>query len=133
MGEGYTKQGKELKTNTGGKGAIIFGAISAKKTLVWDEVNGNWGGELLWTVVANKDKVSSDTVTDSEGYAILDLVGDLRIGDAVSLRAGVFNIFDEEYAIWQSIQGLDKVQSADTILNNYQPGTNRRVGLNIEF
>ena len=56
-----------------------------------------------------------------------------RIGDAVSLRAGVFNIFDEEYAIWQSIQGLDKVQSADTILNNYQPGTNLRVGLNIEF
>ena len=101
--------------------------------LRYDSANGNWGGELLWTVVANKDKVSSDTVTDSEGYAILDLVGDLRIGDAVSLRAGVFNIFDEEYAIWQSIQGLDKVQSADTILNNYQPGTNLRVGLNIEF
>ena len=101
--------------------------------LRYDSSSGNWGGELLWTVIADKDKVSSDTVTDAEGYAILDLVGDLQLGSAVSLRAGIFNIFDEEYAIWQSIQGLDKVTSADTILNNYQPGTNIRVGLNIEF
>ena len=101
--------------------------------LRYDGSSGNWGGELLWTVIADKDKVSSDTVTDAEGYAILDLVGDLQLGSAVSLRAGIFNIFDEEYAIWQSIQGLDKVTSADTILNNYQPGTNIRVGLNIEF
>ena len=101
--------------------------------LRYDGSSGNWGGELLWTVIADKDKVSSDTVTDAEGYAILDLVGDLQLGSAVSLRAGIFNIFDEEYAIWQSIQGLDKVTSADTILNNYQPGTNIRVGLNVEF
>ena len=101
--------------------------------LRYDSSSGNWGGELLWTVIADKDKVSSDTVTDAEGYAILDLVGDLQLGSAVSLRAGIFNIFDEEYAIWQSIQGLDKVTSADTILNNYQPGTNIRVGLNVEF
>ena len=101
--------------------------------LRYDSSSGNWGGELLWTVIADKDKVSSDTVTDAEGYAILDLVGDLQLGSAVSFRAGIFNIFDEEYAIWQSIQGLDKVTSADTILNNYQPGTNIRVGLNIEF
>tara|TARA_Y100000814_G_scaffold48076_1_gene29834 strand:- start:2875 stop:4095 length:1221 start_codon:yes stop_codon:yes gene_type:complete len=101
--------------------------------LRYDHSSGNWGGELLWTVIADKDKVSSDTVTDSEGYAIVDVVGNLNLGSAVSLRAGIFNIFDEEYAIWQSIQGLDKVSSADTILNNYQPGTNIRVGLNIEF
>ena len=101
--------------------------------LRYDSSNGNWGGELLWTVVADKDKVSSDTATEADGYAILDLVGDLQIGSAVSLRAGIFNIFDEEYAIWQSIQGLNKDTAADTILNNYQPGTNIRVGLNIEF
>jgi len=101
--------------------------------LRYDSSNGNWGGELLWTVVADKDKVSSDTATEAEGYAILDLVGDLQLGSAISLRAGIFNIFDEEYAIWQSIQGLNKVSAADTILNNYQPGTNIRVGLNIEF
>ena len=101
--------------------------------LRYDHSSGNWEGELLWTVIADKDKVSSDTVTDSEGYVIVDVVGNLNLGSAVSLRAGIFNIFDEEYAIWQSIQGLDKVSSADTILNNYQPGTNIRVGLNIEF
>tara|TARA_B100000614_G_scaffold243473_1_gene246735 strand:- start:428 stop:2671 length:2244 start_codon:yes stop_codon:yes gene_type:complete len=101
--------------------------------LRYDSSSGNWGGELLWTVIADKDKVSSDTATEADGYAILDLVGDLQLGSAVSLRAGIFNIFDEEYAIWQSIQGLNKVTAADTILNNYQPGTNIRVGLNIEF
>ena len=101
--------------------------------LRYDSSNGNWGGELLWTVVADKDKVSSDTATEADGYALLDLVGDLQLGSVVSLRAGIFNIFDEEYAIWQSIQGLNKNTAADTILNNYQPGTNIRVGLNIEF
>jgi len=101
--------------------------------LRYDSSSGNWGGEVLWTVIADKDKVSSDTATEADGYAILDLVGDLQLGSAVSLRAGIFNIFDEEYAIWQSIQGLNKVTAADTILNNYQPGTNIRVGLNIEF
>ena len=44
LGEGYTKQDKALRVNTGARGAIIFGAIAAKGTLVWKEVAGTWNG-----------------------------------------------------------------------------------------
>lgn len=107
--------------------------VNLVNSLRYDSTVSNWGGELFWTVVSDKTKVSSDNVTGAEGYQVLDLVADLRIGEALSVRVGVFNIFDEEYARWQSIQGLNKVTAADTILNNYQPGTNFRLGINANF
>ena len=58
----------------------------------------------------DKDKVSSDTVTDAEGYAILDLVGDLQLGSAVSL--GQVYLISSRRICLASIQGLDKVTSA---------------------
>ena len=107
--------------------------VNLVNSLRYDSTSGNWGAELFWTVVADKTKVSSDSVTGADGNQVLDAVVDLRIGDSLSVRAGVFNIFDEEYARWQSIQGLNKVTAADTILNNYQPGTNLRLGINANF
>ena len=107
--------------------------VNLVNSLRYDSTSGSWGAELFWTVVADKTKVSSDSVTGADGYQVLDAVVDLRIGDSLSVRAGVFNIFDEEYARWQSIQGLNKVTAADTILNNYQPGTNLRLGINANF
>ena len=107
--------------------------VNLVNSLRYDSTSGNWGAELFWTVVADKTKVSSDSVTGADGYQVLDAVVNLRIGDSLSVRAGVFNIFDEEYARWQSIQGLNKVTAADTILNNYQPGTNVRLGINANF
>ena len=107
--------------------------VKIVNSLRYDDPSGNWGGELFWTVVFDKTKVSSEDVTGGDGYQVLDLVGNLRIGDAISLRAGVFNVLDKKYARWQSIQGLDKIAAADTILNNYQPGTNFRLGINASF
>ena len=107
--------------------------VNLVNSLRYDSTSGNWGAELFWTVVADKTKVSSDSVTGADAYQVLDAVVDLRIGDSLSFRAGVFNIFDEEYARWQSIQGLNNVTAADTILNNYQPGTNLRLGINANF
>lgn len=107
--------------------------VNLVNSLRYDSTSGNWGGELFWTVVADKTKVSSESVTGADGYQVLDAVADLRIGESLSLRVGIFNIFDEEYARWQSIQGLNKVTAADTILNNYQPGINLRLGINANF
>ena len=107
--------------------------VNLVNSLRYDRTSGNWGAELFWTVVADKTKVSSDSVTGADGYQVLDAVVDLSIGDSLSVRAGVFNIFDEEYARWQSIQGLNNETAADTILNNYQPGTNLRLGINANF
>ena len=64
---------------------------------------------------------------------MVDLVGDWELGDAVTFRLGIFNLFDEEYAHWQNVQGLDPVRSAQAIANALQPGTNLRLGFNVEF
>lgn len=101
--------------------------------LRYDNANGNWGGELLVTAVDKKDRVSSDSVVQPDNYTIVDLIADWELGDSLSLRLGVFNLFDEEYAHWQNIQGLNAVSSADTIANAYQPGMNIRLGFTVEF
>lgn len=101
--------------------------------LRYDNANGNWGGELLVTAVDKKDRVSSDSVAQPDNYTIVDLIADWELGDSLSLRLGVFNLFDEEYAHWQNIQGLNAVSSADTIANAYQPGMNIRLGFTVEF
>ncbi len=101
--------------------------------LRYDNANGNWGGELLVTAVDKKDRVSSDSVVQPDNYTIVDLIADWELGDSLSLRLGVFNLFDEEYAHWQNIQGLNAVSSADTIANAYQPGMNIRLGFTAEF
>ncbi len=101
--------------------------------LRYDNANGNWGGELLVTAVDKKDRVSSDSVVQPSSYTVVDLIGDWELGEALSLRLGIFNLFDEEYAHWQNIQGLNAVSSADTIANAYQPGMNVRLGFNVEF
>ena len=101
--------------------------------LRYDNANGNWGGELLVTAVDKKDRVSSDSVVQPANYTIVDLIADWELGDSLSLRLGVFNLFDEEYAHWQNIQGLNAVSSADTIANAYQPGMNIRLGFTVEF
>ena len=101
--------------------------------LRYDHANGNWGGELLITAVDTKDRVSSSSVVEADSYAMVDLVGDWELGDAVTFRLGIFNLFDEEYAHWQNVQGLDPVRSAQAIANALQPGTNLRLGFNVEF
>ena len=78
--------------------------------LRYDNANGNWGGELLVTAVDKKDRVSSDSVAQPDNYTIVDLIADWELGDSLSLRLGVFNLFDEEYAHWQNIQGLNAVK-----------------------
>ncbi|MBM89959.1 MAG: hypothetical protein CMQ41_16475 [Gammaproteobacteria bacterium] len=101
--------------------------------LRYDNASGNWGGELLVTAVAEKDRVSSDSAVEADSYFVVDLVGNWELADSLMLRLGVFNLFDEEYAHWQNIQGLNALTSADAIANAYQPGTNVRLSLEARF
>lgn len=94
--------------------------------------NGSWGAQLLVTAVAEKDRVSSVDAVTADGYAVVDLMGHLNLSDASTVRVGVFNLFDEEYARWSNIQGLDAT-ALSAIQNAQQPGTNFRVAFNYEF
>ena len=91
-----------------------------------------WGGEVILTAVGEKDRVSESTAVIADSYALVDLLGHVNLTETATLRLGVFNLFDEEYARWANIQGLDAT-SVTAIQNAQQPGTNFRVAFSVEF
>jgi hemoglobin/transferrin/lactoferrin receptor protein len=106
--------------------------LTAVFGLGYDVAAGNWGGELLLTTVAEKDRVSAADRVTADAYTVADLVGYYRFTDNATLRLGVFNLFDETYARWTNIQGV-AAASTDTLANAAQPGTNFRLGFNLQF
>ena len=84
------------------------------------------------TLVQRKDRVSSDEVVTGDNYIVADLLGYYTLNQSHSLRGGVFNILDEEYARWSSIQGLSK-DSIENLQNATQPGINLRISYKYEF
>lgn len=106
--------------------------LNAVLGLGYDQVDGQWGGEVLVTLVGEKDRVSSATAVTADAYSVVDLVSYVNLAESATLRLGVFNLFDEQYARWSNIQGLD-ASAVGTINNAAQPGTNFRLGVNIEF
>ncbi len=100
--------------------------------LGYDNPNNTWGGELMLTVVDSKDRVSSQTLATTNAFQVLDLLGYYHLNDSHKLRFGVFNLFDEQYARWAAIRGLEANATAN-IANSQQPGINFRIGYNYEF
>ncbi|NIJ35679.1 hemoglobin/transferrin/lactoferrin receptor protein [Sphingopyxis panaciterrae] len=115
---------------------------------------GRFGGQLIMTHSAGKD-VSRTVGTDVDGdstticngapcyrpdsFTILDATAFVRIVDALTLRAGVFNILDRKYSWWSDVRGLAMggtavsptiPASADAYT---QPGRNASVSLSFRF
>src|SRR3546814_9324784 len=58
-----------------------------------------------------------------DGFTILDATVFVRVAQGLALRAGVFNILDENYAWWRDVRGL---ASTSTVTDAYtQP---RQIG-----
>ncbi|WP_322787383.1 TonB-dependent hemoglobin/transferrin/lactoferrin family receptor [Sphingopyxis macrogoltabida] len=107
---------------------------------------GRFGGQLVMTHSAGKE-VSRTVGTDVDGdptticsgaacfrpggFTILDATAFVRIVDALTLRAGVFNILDKKYSWWSDVRGLG---AASTVTDAYtQPGRNASVSLSFRF
>src|SRR3546814_13399098 len=66
-----------------------------------------------------------------DGFTILDATAFVRIVEGLTLRAGVFNILDEQYAWWSDVRGhasTSAITDAST-----QPGRNASVSLTFRF
>lgn len=98
----------------------------------FDADSGQWGAETLLTLAGNQKRVSAPDRITGEAYALVDLVAYLDLGTHAKLRAGVFNLFDADYAAWNSIKGLAATDS-ENIAKAQAPGTNFRLSLNYEF
>lgn len=114
--------------------------------LGYRDPKGRFGGELIATHHARKELGRTqgvdgdgmpDTVCDGnacfrpEDFTILDLTAFVQISDALTLRAGVFNLTDETYSYWSDVRGLS---AASTATDAYtRPGRNASVSASYRF
>lgn len=97
---------------------------------------GRFGGQLIGTHSARKERgrttgLCTPACYRPDGFTILDLTAYARIIDGLTLRAGIFNIFDRKYAWWSDVRGLS---STSTVTDAYtQPGRNASVSLSYRF
>ncbi|RYY28206.1 MAG: TonB-dependent hemoglobin/transferrin/lactoferrin family receptor [Sphingomonadales bacterium] len=97
---------------------------------------GRFGGQLIATYSAQKESNRTTGVCTTACYApgafmILDATAYFRLTEGVTVRAGIFNIFDRKYAWWNDVRGL---ASSSAIKDAYtQPGRNGSVSVSYRF
>ncbi len=91
-----------------------------------------WAIEGIATLVGNKSRVAADDQITGEAYQVFDLIGHYHLSRSASIRFGVFNVFDAQYARWSRIRGLS-ADDADAIADRQAPGTNARIAVNFSF
>ncbi|OJU20204.1 MAG: TonB-dependent receptor [Sphingomonas sp. 66-10] len=113
----------------------------------YDAPERRFGGQIIATHAAQKElgrTVYDDTATGAQtticngapcfrpgGFTILDATAYVRVGEALTLRAGVFNILDAKYAWWSDVRGL---AANSTVTDAYtQPGRNVSASLTARF
>jgi hemoglobin/transferrin/lactoferrin receptor protein len=107
--------------------------------LRFDDPNGVFGGQAIVTYAAEKDAgdinagalcVSACFLTND--FTILDLTAYWNVTENATLRAGIFNVFDEDYIWWSDVRGLPL--SSTNVSDAYtQPGRNASVSFIYRF
>lgn len=97
---------------------------------------GRWGGELTAVHSARKPAARVAQACTPACYrpgasTVFDLTGFWRVTDAVTARAGVFNLTDETYAYWNDVRGLSSTAASRDAYT--QPGRNLSVSLTYDF
>ncbi|WCM27061.1 TonB-dependent hemoglobin/transferrin/lactoferrin family receptor [Sphingomonas sp. QA11] len=112
----------------------------------YDAPDRRFGGQLIATHSAQKP-LSATTYVGTTGpasictgiggcfrpggFTILDATAYVKVGDIVTVRAGIFNIFDRKYAWWSDVRGL---AASSAVTDAYtQPGRNASVSLTARF
>ncbi|MNQ45457.1 putative hemoglobin and hemoglobin-haptoglobin-binding protein 2 precursor [compost metagenome] len=112
-----------IKVVAGLNYAAPSGVWGGGATVTWsdDKSNHDCGGGLCWP---------------GDEFAILDLTAFWNVTEKATLRAGVFNVFDEKYAWWSDVRGLNRpsVGARPATLDAFtQPGRNFGVSLNVRY
>lgn len=91
--------------------------------------NNGWGGEVRATWVAEKDRVSDASFVHVPAHTTVDTLVSYEIVPAMTINAGVFNIFNESYFNPADVAGI---ASSNSLLDLYRaPG--RSAAMNVTF
>ena len=124
----------EGETTTSGT-TTELGSIDPIKLVAgatWADPSGVWGGSATVTWSDGKDAATYNLSCGAacylgDSFTLLDITAWWNVTERATLRAGVFNVFDEKYAWWSDVRGLT---SSSTVLDAYtQPGRNFGVSL----
>lgn len=92
---------------------------------------GRFGGQIIMTHSARKQASRATGGYRPDAFTILDATAFVRVMDALTLRAGVFNILDKKYSWWSDVRGL---AATSLVTDAYtQPGRNASVSLSFRF
>lgn len=94
----------------------------------------NWGAELVTTLVAAKDRVSDPKYFKTSGFEVFDLLGWYEFSKQTKLNAGIYNLADTKYILWNNVRALDTSSSFSYQPDLYsQPGRYVNVTLQHQF
>lgn len=100
---------------------------------------GRFGAEFILTHYARKDADEVERAADGTDLfvrpaqsTIFDLTAFVELTDALKLRAGLFNLFDDKYALWSDTRGLsvDDAAISDAFT---RPGRNLSLSASYRF
>lgn len=122
---------------TGARGALSsVDPLKLVAGLSYREKAGRYGGQIIMTHSARQPLEATTGVCTAEcfrpkAFTILDATAFVRVTDGLTLRAGIFNIFDQTYAWWTDVRGL---AASSAITDAYtQPGRNASASLSFRF
>jgi hemoglobin/transferrin/lactoferrin receptor protein len=101
--------------------------------------SGRFGGELILTHNGRTEKGELERAADGtdlfvrpDASTILDLTAFYAVTDRLKLRAGLFNLTNETYALWSDVRGLS-VNDAGILDAFTRPGRNLSVSASYRF
>ena len=82
--------------------------------------SGRWGQELSVRLVESAAGRHPENWFAPDGYAVVDLVGFLRLADSLTFRFGLLNLTDAKYFEWWNVRGR---RTNDPVIDRYSsPG-----------
>lgn len=128
----------KTSTTTGASGRLSsIDPLTAVVSVGYREPKDNrYGGQLVLTHHSQKGLSESAGVCTGSCFRpdaafLLDLTAHWRITEAITLRGGVFNLFDQTYALWSDVRGL---ADTSTVKDAYtRPGRNASASISFRF
>lgn len=131
----YAK-GDEILPGGGKAPLATIDPLSLVAGLGYRDPDGRFGGELILTHNARVPPGRTAGVCAAEcfrpdSFTVLDATVFVRPTEAITLRAGVFNITDETYAYWSDVRGLSATSAVTDAYT--RPGRNVSASASFRF
>ena len=147
---GYSKG----KLSDGQVSLLSIQPIKAILGIGYDDPQDRWGLQTRWTYLGEKKGKDAQILTyyyDPRGQTrdypylngsavLFDTYGFVKVNKNITLRAGVYNLFDRKYHTWDSLRGINFRGTTNTVDREgkglerfYAPGRNFAASVEVKF